>query len=73
METNEKETSILELRDISKSFDGKKVLDNLTLSIGKNEFITLLGPSAYNAQRRALPTAGRPQESDKFVFSDRQR
>ena len=45
METNEKETSILELRNISKSFDGKKVLDDLTLSIGKNEFITLLGPS----------------------------
>lgn len=45
METNEKETSILELRNISKSFDGKKVLDDLSLSIGKNEFITLLGPS----------------------------
>lgn len=45
METNEKETCILELRNISKSFDGKKVLDDLTLSIGRNEFITLLGPS----------------------------
>ena len=45
MATNENETSILELRNISKSFDGKKVLDDLTLSIGKNEFITLLGPS----------------------------
>ena len=45
MLTNEKETSILELQNISKSFDGKKVLDDLTLSIGKNEFITLLGPS----------------------------
>lgn len=45
MKTMEKETSILELKNISKSFDGKKVLDDLTLSIGKNEFITLLGPS----------------------------
>ena len=45
MLTNENETSILELKNISKSFDGKKVLDNLSLSIGKNEFITLLGPS----------------------------
>ena len=45
METNEKEACILELRNISKSFDGKKVLDDLTLSIGRNEFITLLGPS----------------------------
>lgn len=45
MESNEKETIILDLKNISKSFDGKKVLDNLSLSIGKNEFITLLGPS----------------------------
>ena len=45
METNEKERDILELKNISKSFDGKKVLDDLSLSIGKNEFITLLGPS----------------------------
>ena len=45
METNEKEACILELRNISKSFDGKKVLDDLSLPIGRNEFITLLGPS----------------------------
>ena len=45
MESNGKETIILDLKNISKSFDGKKVLDDLSLSIGKNEFITLLGPS----------------------------
>lgn len=37
--------AILELDSISKSFDGKKILDNLNLEIKKNEFITLLGPS----------------------------
>lgn len=37
--------NILELRGITKSFDGKKVLDNISLEIGRNEFITLLGPS----------------------------
>ncbi|MBE5936740.1 MAG: ABC transporter ATP-binding protein [Lachnospiraceae bacterium] len=37
--------NILELRGITKSFDGKKVLDNFNLEIGRNEFITLLGPS----------------------------
>ena len=36
---------ILELKGITKSFDGKKVIDNLNLDIYKNEFITLLGPS----------------------------
>ena len=45
MASNGKETIILDLKSISKSFDGKKVLDDLSLSIGKNEFITLLGPS----------------------------
>lgn len=37
--------AILELKSVSKSFDGKKILDNLNLEIKKNEFITLLGPS----------------------------
>lgn len=45
MENKQKENIILDLQHISKSFDGKKVLDDLTLSIGRNEFITLLGPS----------------------------
>ena len=36
---------ILELDSISKSFDGEKVIDNLSLEIQRNEFITLLGPS----------------------------
>ena len=36
---------IIELRNISKSFDGEAVLDNISLDIYDNEFITLLGPS----------------------------
>ncbi|MCI5595837.1 MAG: ABC transporter ATP-binding protein [Lachnospiraceae bacterium] len=36
---------ILELDSISKSFDGKKILNNMNLEIKRNEFITLLGPS----------------------------
>lgn len=36
---------ILKLDSISKSFDGKKVLDCLNLEIKRNEFVTLLGPS----------------------------
>lgn len=35
----------IELRNISKSFDGDMVLDRLNLDIGENEFVTLLGPS----------------------------
>lgn len=37
--------NIIELRHLSKSFDGKKVLDDFNLCIKKGEFVTLLGPS----------------------------
>ena len=40
-----KEHLLIEMIDISKSFDGEKVLDEFTLNIRENEFITLLGPS----------------------------
>ena len=36
---------LIELCDISKSFDGELVLDEFNLKIKENEFITLLGPS----------------------------
>lgn len=35
----------IELRGISKIFDGVRVLDHLNLDIHENEFVTLLGPS----------------------------
>ena len=36
---------IIELKNITKSYDGETVLDNISLDIYDNEFITLLGPS----------------------------
>ncbi len=36
---------IIELKNITKSFDGELVLDHIDLDIYDNEFITLLGPS----------------------------
>jgi len=37
--------ALIELKNLSKSFDGELVLDELNLNITENEFITLLGPS----------------------------
>ena len=37
--------NLLELRGISKAFDGKTILQELDLNIKSNEFVTLLGPS----------------------------
>ena len=36
---------IIELKNVSKSFDGEVVLDHINLEIDDNEFLTLLGPS----------------------------
>ncbi len=36
---------IVELKNISKSYDGEMILDHISLDIYDNEFITLLGPS----------------------------
>ena len=36
---------LIELRNISKSFDGEQILKSINLDIHKKEFITLLGPS----------------------------
>lgn len=37
--------TLIELRNISKSYEDNLILDNLNLKVGENEFITLLGPS----------------------------
>ena len=36
---------IIELKNISKAFDGESVLSDVSLDIYDNEFLTLLGPS----------------------------
>lgn len=40
-----KKNEILRITGLNKSFDGQKVVDNIDLSIDRNEFLTLLGPS----------------------------
>ena len=36
---------LIDLKDISKDFDGTTVLNHINVSVRKKEFITLLGPS----------------------------
>lgn len=40
-----KDNNIIELKGITKSYGKDTILDNLSLNIKKNEFLTLLGPS----------------------------
>ncbi|WP_313345364.1 spermidine/putrescine ABC transporter ATP-binding protein [Sedimentibacter sp.] len=39
------DNAIIQLNNITKKFDGEIVLDDINLSVKKNEFVTLLGPS----------------------------
>ena len=42
---------VIELRNVSKQFDGETVLDSINLDIYDNEFLTLLGPSGCGKTR----------------------
>ena len=42
---------IINLADVSKTFDDTLVLDNINLYIRRNEFLTLLGPSGCVGKR----------------------
>ena len=37
--------SLIELKNITKSFEDNVILDDFNLTVNRNEFITLLGPS----------------------------
>ena len=39
------EKYIIELKNLSKSYNGVKVVNSIDLKIRENEFVTLLGPS----------------------------
>ena len=64
---------IIELKNISKSFDGEKVLDNINLDIYDNEFITLLGSSGCGKTTTLRIIGGfeTPDSGDVFFMGER--
>lgn len=64
---------IIELRGITKSFDGEMVLDNIDLDIYDNEFITLLGPSGCGKTTMLRIIAGFETPDAGDVFFDGKR
>ncbi|WP_300382921.1 spermidine/putrescine ABC transporter ATP-binding protein [Clostridium sp.] len=56
--------NIIELKGISKAFENNCVLDNLNVSIRRNEFLTLLGPSGCGKTTTLRIIAGF-EEADK--------
>ena len=64
---------IIELKNISKSFDGEMVLDNISLDIHDNESITLLGPSGCGKTTtlRIIGGFAYPDQGDVIFMGDR--
>ncbi len=65
--------SIIELRDITVSFDGETVLDHLDLNIGNGEFVTLLGPSGCGKTTTLRIIGGFVEPDHGDVFFDGRR
>lgn len=55
---------------IGKSFGSFRALNDLTLDIGRGEFLTLLGPSGSGKTTFLMILAGFVQPSDGKLFSD---
>ena len=64
---------IIELKNISKSYDGERVLNNINLDIYDNEFLTLLGPSGCGKTTTLRIIGGfeQPDEGDVIFMGER--
>jgi spermidine/putrescine transport system ATP-binding protein len=59
---------LINLKDISKSFDGQLVLDDMNLTIHENEFMTLLGPSGCGKTTTLRILGGFVQPDNGHVY-----
>ena len=66
-----KDNHIIELKGITKSYGKDTILDNLSLNIKKNEFLTLLGPSGCGKTTTLKIIAGfETADSGQVVFEN---
>lgn len=62
----------LEIKNISKSFGGRQILKNISLSIEDNEFVVFLGPSGCGKTTLLRIIAGLEKEdSGEITFNDK--
>ncbi|MBQ1842843.1 MAG: ATP-binding cassette domain-containing protein, partial [Bacteroidales bacterium] len=59
---------IIEVRHLSKSFSGKKVLEDINLYIRRGEFLTLLGPSGCGKTTMLRMIAGFLQPDEGSIL-----
>ena len=66
-----KDNNIIDLKGITKSYGKDTILDNLSLNIKKNEFLTLLGPSGCGKTTTLKIIAGfETADSGQVVFEN---
>ena len=68
-----KDNILVELENISVSFDGEKILNDLNLKITDGEFITLLGPSGCGKTTTLRIIAGFVEPDEGVVFFEGQK
>ena len=66
-------SNIIELKNITLSYDGDKILDNLSLSIENGQFVTFLGPSGCGKTTTLRIIGGFLTPDSGDVFFDGQR
>jgi len=64
-------TKLLDLVNITKSYDGVTILDDLNLYIRENEFLTLLGPSGCGKTHYVSSAVLRHRMPERFYLTDR--
>ncbi|MGN1040110.1 MAG: ABC transporter ATP-binding protein [Candidatus Fimimonas sp.] len=60
--------NIIEIKNVYKSYDGKPVVKNLSLTIKRGEFVTLLGPSGCGKTTTLRMIAGFEQPTEGTVL-----
>lgn len=62
--------AIIEIKNVNKSYDEKRIVKNLSLTINKGEFVTLLGPSGCGKTTTLRMIAGfEPPTDGKIYFN----
>ena len=65
-----KNNTILSLKNVTKSFDGEVVLNNVSIDIKDKEFVTVLGPSGCGKTTMLLIIGGFQHPDDGKVYFD---